>query len=95
MRATSLTGRYEVDLVAELLRLRPAWQADALCREYGTRVMFSTTAAGQARAVEVCSRCAVLEECRRWAVTDDAPELGVVGGLPPAERARLRRNAVA
>jgi hypothetical protein len=91
----SLGGRNDLDLVAELLRHRPAWMRDALCREYGPDVMIPVKQTGEARAIEVCRRCAVLEECRAWSLGDDAPTLGIVGGMTPAQRRTARRAAPA
>lgn len=98
MRVTPLTGRDPLDeVLAAIGHGRPAWQRDALCREYDPAAWFPTkfspTMTSTARAV--CARCAVLEDCQRWAIADPSLRDGIFGGLDPAQRAAARRAAAA
>lgn len=88
------------DLFEQLDAARPAWQADALCAEYGHADFFDETAAGVAVAKAICGRCAVMAECRAYGVEHETMMggNGVWGGwsvedrrqmvTSPAERAR-------
>ncbi len=80
--------------LADLLPRRPAWMADALCREYRDLPWVPPTngklGAGNLAAMRrVCSQCLVFRECAIWATTmlphDDA---GIWAGMLPAERRR-------
>jgi WhiB family redox-sensing transcriptional regulator len=66
----------------------PAWQADALCREYGLALFF---AADPTPARAVCARCLVTEECLAFALAAGV-RYGVFGGLTAEER-RSRKVA--
>jgi WhiB family transcriptional regulator, redox-sensing transcriptional regulator len=71
------------------------WMAAAACRGL-TALMFPDRGAGRAEfdaARAVCAGCEVLGECRRWAISADAPRDGIVAGLTADERADLRRDA--
>ncbi|MDP9389246.1 MAG: WhiB family transcriptional regulator [Actinomycetota bacterium] len=72
-----------LDVIAQA---RPAWHADALCREYNVD-FFDESPEGMARAKAVCAGCAVVTECRAAA---DEEWSGVWGGLTPRERAEGR-----
>lgn len=78
--------------VANLLDLlataRPAWQADALCKEYPEVNFFPERGQPAAPAKAVCGRCAVAEECRAFSLATPEPA-GVWGGLSRQERAEL------
>lgn len=76
----------------ELLAARPAWHADAACREAPAEVTWFLKAGHEALPAKlVCSECLVVAECRAWALSQ-GPELeGVWGGLSRAERAIERR----
>ena len=78
------------DLTA-LLR-RPAWMADALCREYPNLSFLGDSQA----AKRVCRRCLVREECMAFgfdhevsAVTEAGAGVGIYGGLSAADRRRV------
>ena len=59
--------------LAELLeRHRPAWQRDALCREYDDVTWFPAKGESLEPAKEVCARCPCRQECRAWAIETDA-----------------------
>ncbi|MGH9177409.1 MAG: WhiB family transcriptional regulator [Acidimicrobiales bacterium] len=63
---------------------RPAWHADALCKEYPGVSWFPEgkgSSPGPAKAI--CARC-VAVECRRAGIEGD--ESGVWGGLGTRER---------
>jgi WhiB family redox-sensing transcriptional regulator len=79
-----------VDHLLELLD-RPAWQRDALCREYAGKVDFFP-ARGQSLepAKALCLGCLVRPECLLYALEHDEPH-GVWGGLSTQERRDLVR----
>jgi WhiB family redox-sensing transcriptional regulator len=83
----------DVPDVLEVLPPRPAWMADALCREPQPGVSFFP-ARGEplepARAV--CARCLVRQECLAYALAD-ADLVGVWGGTSERERRRMRQAA--
>lgn len=72
---------------------RPAWQADAACREHPEVTWFSTHSSHQREAKEICGSCLVLEECRSWALSQGPTLVGVWGGLSTRERRRQRAAA--
>jgi hypothetical protein len=43
-------------------------------------------------ALALCARCGVLPECAAWATTVPPDDSSVLGGLVPADRARIRRE---
>ena len=73
-----------------LRRGRPAWQKDALCREYPS-VNFFPGGEGLA-AKRVCQRCLVERECRAWSLEQGSDLDGVWGGLTQRERNQARRE---
>lgn len=73
-----------------LSRLRPAWHADALCREYPTLDWFPNTGSHPVAATAVCRRCLVSNEC--LAAACDNHEAGVWGGTTQNQRVRLRQQ---
>jgi WhiB family redox-sensing transcriptional regulator len=85
---------YELPDLAELLN-RPAWHADALCREYTDEVTWFPSRGRSARpAVDICSCCLVQAECRQWALDRRVAD-GIWGGLTLAQRRRLTAPAAA
>jgi WhiB family redox-sensing transcriptional regulator len=81
------------DILAEMLGDlvgRPAWQADALCREYPEVDFFPGRGESTAPAKAVCARCLVRDECR--ALAGERNEFGVWGGTSAQERRRNRRH---
>lgn len=74
-----------------LAKARPAWQADAACREHPEVTWFSNHSSHQRRAKEICRSCLVLDECRAWALSQGPTLVGVWGGLSTRERRRRRR----
>lgn len=78
---------------------RPAWHADALCREYPDVDFFpgrgQNVAAAKAKAV--CAQCLVRNECASWALEHDTGSagglIGIWGGLSGRDRLRSLRAA--
>lgn len=83
--------RYEtVDVLAAFGCTFPAWFADALCREHPDIVFVTNLPKMRSKAIQVCGRCAVREECLDYAMAD--PNLvGVWGGTTEAARLVMRR----
>ncbi len=80
------------DLIRWFALPRPAWQADALCKEYPDVPWFPRRGEDRRPALAVCGRCLVLNECRQWALHDPhAPSHGIVGGLSEQARRNARR----
>lgn len=73
---------------------RPAWHADALCREHPEVNFFPKTGEDLRPARAVCGSCAVRAECLAYALTDSRLE-GVWAGTSGRERRRLRLGRVA
>jgi WhiB family redox-sensing transcriptional regulator len=79
----------------DLVRARPAFHADAACREAPPEVTwFPERGQSSGPAKAVCRRCLVLWECRTWALAQDGLE-GIWGGLSKAERSAGRRGIAA
>jgi WhiB family transcriptional regulator, redox-sensing transcriptional regulator len=68
------------------------WQLHGSCRGIDPSTFFpsnrSRRANDEARAKAVCSTCAVVAQCRQYAI-DAAEPYGIWGGLTPFERALL------
>ena len=75
------------------LNLEQSWRLDALCHEPGYDLAAFYPERGQptepARAV--CARCAVRDDCRDFALTEQIKH-GIWGGTTERERRRLRRE---
>jgi WhiB family redox-sensing transcriptional regulator len=84
-------GRTSSTTAAELLDVirRPAWQRDALCREYPPQMFFPSSGASFEPAREVCGRCLVRDACLAFALEHEEPD-GCWGGLSGHERRALR-----
>lgn len=74
------------------------WQIDAACRNVDSTTFFHPERERGAakedrdrRAKAICSRCPVIQACRRHALSVQEP-YGVWGGLTVAERAALLRE---
>jgi hypothetical protein len=73
-----------------------AWRQHGLCRRYPADVVervFLPPHRGQARAAKwACQRCPVLDSCRAWILSEDAPivEHGVIAAMSAKERKRIR-----
>lgn len=70
---------------------RPAWQRDALCREYEDVTWFPGRSSSSAPAAAVCQRCLVAQECRAYAIDEDIGE-GIWGGQSARSLLRARRR---
>lgn len=82
------------DLARLLLRVRPQWMRDALCREYPGVAFFPVRGQTSAPAKAICHRCLVERECRAFALGN--PDLtGVWGGTSDKERKAMRSRAAA
>jgi len=89
LQAGADTSRVDrVHLVQLVASLRPAWMADALCREFPQLSWFPERGESVEPAKAVCARCLVAEECERYAADQPAPLAGIWAG----ESARSRRN---
>ena len=71
---------------------RPAWMADAVCKEHPEVDFFPGQGGDCSPAIAICAGCLVQPECRAYAVAD-SDIMGVWGGTTAAERRRLRRSA--
>jgi WhiB family redox-sensing transcriptional regulator len=74
------------------------WRHVAACREVDPELFFPIGNSGPAllqieEAKQVCRRCAVIEECLRWAI-DTGQDAGVWGGMSEDERRALKRRTV-
>ncbi len=78
------TDAQPVDLLT-LLGHRPAWHADALCREYPGVSFYPERGQPTGPAKAICGRCAVRQDCEA-AARANAEEFGVWGGLSAQER---------
>lgn len=81
---------------SELLELvaRPAWHADAACREHPEITWFPERGEHIVDARAVCAGCLVRVECLAFALeheSSDPDTHGVWGGLSRGERSELRK----
>jgi WhiB family transcriptional regulator, redox-sensing transcriptional regulator len=91
--ATSTTTASEL---LDLLRTRPAWHADAACREHPEVSFFPERGEPTEPAKAICRGCLVRDECAAFADADFAARShGIWGGTSTRERraARGRRAA--
>lgn len=72
-----------------LSTLKPAWHADAACREFPSLSWFPERGESSAGAKNVCRRCLVQAEC---AEAGEREAVGIWGGLSAQER-RQRRSS--
>lgn len=83
-------------LPSELLELihaaRPAWMADAACREHPEVEFFPTRGERTDPAKAVCSGCLVRPACLAYA-TEHREAHGIWGGVSERERRRVRSAA--
>lgn len=80
------------ELVAEVNRNRPAWQSDALCREYPDLPWFPELGETSTECKAVCRRCIVANECRAYVLASDI-STGCWAGMSGRAIAKARRAA--
>lgn len=92
VRPQHLTDEQTEDaaLLDMIARHRPAWQADALCREYPEISWFPEAGQSSQPAKDVCGRCLVVFECRQWAMEQGSQLQGIWGGLTADDRRKVR-----
>jgi WhiB family redox-sensing transcriptional regulator len=88
-RSDAPTGRG--DALALVATARPAWQADALCREYPHLSWHPARGEPIDEVLAVCSRCVVRAECLDYALVRAEPH-GVWGGLSVKARRKALRS---
>jgi WhiB family redox-sensing transcriptional regulator len=90
-----LVAEVFADLLATLVD-RPAWMADAACREHPTLTWWPGPHdhAGAAAARAVCAGCLVRGECLAFALDHDrtAGAFGIYGGMSAHQRNLLLRH---
>jgi WhiB family transcriptional regulator, redox-sensing transcriptional regulator len=73
-----------------LMAWRPAWHADAACRDYPDVNFFPVSGDSARPARAVCATCGERGDCLAWAL-EQGPELdGVWAGTTPADRQSIR-----
>jgi hypothetical protein len=85
-------------VAALLAALHPEWHEHAACRGEPVTVFFPERTAGRnpyGRALELCGRCSVREECADEALADPTLDFGVRGGMTADARRARRRNTAA
>lgn len=84
------------ELLAQLIA-RPAWQADALCREYPEVSFYPRKGESTGPAKAICARCSVQDECRRYALEHETLNggHGIWAGTSALDRRRLREGRAA
>jgi WhiB family transcriptional regulator, redox-sensing transcriptional regulator len=77
-----------------LVDSRSAWMRFAACRSAPTSDFFPAMMSdvGAARAVSICNRCPVQDECARYAIVNNI-EYGIWGGLSPRARREIASSA--
>jgi WhiB family transcriptional regulator, redox-sensing transcriptional regulator len=66
------------------------WMASARCRNRDPEVFFVRGASQSRRALRICQRCQVREDCLRYAL-DNEIEFGIWGGTTERQRRRMSR----
>jgi len=94
VESNSVAEDRALDLLDVLIG-RPAWHADAACREHPELSWFPELGKDARPAKRVCAGCLVREECRSWSVAQSPALAGVWGGLSAHERAAARRGRAA
>ncbi len=77
------------DFLSRMDSLRPKWMKAALCREYPNDWFYPDDGNGVARAIGICNRCPVRQQCLDYALEHNEMQ-GVWGGESQRERARMR-----
>lgn len=71
---------------------RPAWHADAACREHPDMTWFPGRGDDQQAARDVCEGCLVRAECETYARAQPAWLEGIWGGTSARQRRRRRQG---
>lgn len=79
-----------LDPLYDVLLGRPAWHADAACKEHPELDWFPTRGQDIKGLKAVCQGCLVADEC---AAAGFREHYGVWGGMSERERKRRRRSA--
>lgn len=80
--------------ISRIAAPRPMWFDQAACRGHNPDWWHPLDQAQAWRAIHICRRCPVRQDCLDWADANDE-RLGIWGGLQPTERkANNRRRAV-
>lgn len=81
-----------IDAAAAIEELvhRPAWMADAACREHPELSWFPARGESIEEARHVCAGCLVAEDCRTYALEQPPWLSGLWGGTSERERRRGR-----
>ncbi len=77
----------DIDAVLALLD-RPAWHADAACREHPELNWFPENGQTSSRALRVCAACLARPDCLRWALSQGNDLHGIWGGSSQRQRNR-------
>lgn len=67
------------------------WSDDARCRGLDPDQFFVRGAAQSRRAIKVCQRCSVRQQCLQYALDNDI-DFGVWGGLTERQRRAAQRR---
>lgn len=67
------------------------WMDRARCRERDPEQFFVRGAANSRRAIRICERCEVREDCLRYALVNEI-DFGVWGGMTERQRRRFARE---
>jgi len=76
------------------LLVRPEWWGQAACAGVGPSVFFDPTPDAEAAAKAICRHCAVAGPCLAWAL-EQGFDVGILGGMNPAERRRAATGMTA
>ncbi|MGI8753591.1 MAG: WhiB family transcriptional regulator [Acidimicrobiales bacterium] len=94
--ASSVTGDEWSDIgeLFDLVRRRPAFHADAACREAPPEVSWFIERGGDpGPAKAICARCLVVADCRAWALDQGSELEGIWAGMSKRDRMAERRLA--
>jgi Transcription factor WhiB/Phage integrase family len=76
--------------IADLLR-RPAWMADAACKDQPTELFFPTRGETTEAARAICATCPVSADCLEYAViANQRDDVGIWGGTSARQRRKIR-----
>lgn len=74
-------------------QLDTAWMKSALCAQTDPEIWFPDAPRDSAKAISICKRCFVLDECLSWVMGQEIETfMGVWGGTTHEQRKRLKRG---